>query len=140
MAAGLLRHALAAQPEPLKSLPVISAGVAARSGEPVTDHAVTSLKKVGIDISDHVSRPITQGLLDGAVAVLAMTESHRNMIQLCADPLPKHLLLFRQFGPGGPKEIEDPYGSPLKAYETSRDEMVDAIPSLVAFLKKQVGR
>jgi len=35
-------------------------------------------------------------------------------------------------------EICDPYGGPLKAYETARDEMVEAIPSLIAFLKTLV--
>ena len=49
MGAALLRHALAAEPEPLRSLPVISAGVSARAGEPMTPHSVTALRKVGID-------------------------------------------------------------------------------------------
>ena len=35
MAEGLLKHALTGQPEPLKSLRVVSAGVAARTGEAI---------------------------------------------------------------------------------------------------------
>jgi protein-tyrosine-phosphatase len=139
MAAGLLRHALAAQPEPLKSLEIISAGVSARPGDRVTEHSVTILKKVGIDISRHVSQPVTQELLDGAVAVFAMTESHRVMIQATAQPVPRHLYLFREFIPGRvDREIPDPYGGPLSAYETARDEMVEALPSVVEFLKSVV--
>ena len=38
MGEGLLRHALAAEPEPLRSLKVLSAGVAARDGEPVSEN------------------------------------------------------------------------------------------------------
>jgi protein-tyrosine-phosphatase len=138
MAAALLRHALGAQPEPLRSLPVISAGVAARRGEPVTDNSVAALKKVGLDISGHLSRPLTQELLDGARAVLCMMESHRTMIQATADPVPKHVLLFREFLATGGREIADPYGCPLSVYEASRDEMVEAIPSLVEFLRRLV--
>ena len=139
MAAGLLRHALAAQPEPLRSLEVISAGVSARGGDRVTDHSATILKKVGIDISRHTSQPITQALLDGATAIFVMTESHRVMIQATANPVPRHLYLFREFLPvQADREIPDPYGGPLSAYEAARDEMVEALPSVVDFLKSVV--
>jgi protein-tyrosine-phosphatase len=139
MAAGLLQHALAAQPEPLRSLKVASAGVAARQGEPVSENSVIALRKVGIDISRHVSQPLTQPMLDQAAAIICMTESHRAMIQLQAEPPPKHLYLFREFMPQkGDKEIPDPFGGPLKIYELCRDEMVEAIPSLVEFLRTLV--
>jgi protein-tyrosine-phosphatase len=139
MAAALLQHALAAQSEPLRSFNVISAGVAARTGEPVSENSVIALKKVGLDISVHRSQMLTQALLDEAFIVLCMTESHRAMIQAQAEPAPKHLFLFRQFMPNGAdKEIGDPYGGPLKVYETARDEMVEAIPSLVEHIKTLV--
>lgn len=139
MAEGLLKHALSAQPAPLKSLKVISAGVSTRNGEPVSEHAVTTLKKAGIDISEHRSQSLTQDMLDRAVAVFGMTESHRSIIQLKAEPAPKHLYLLREFLPSpAEREIGDPYGGSLKAYEAARDEMVEAIPSLIAFLKTLV--
>jgi protein-tyrosine-phosphatase len=140
MAAALLQHAIAVEPEPLRSLRVISAGVAARTGEPVSENSVTALKKVGLDISHHRSQPLTQKMLDDAFAVICMTESHRAMIQVQADPVPKNLFLFRQFLPGdGEKEIGDPYGGPLRLYESARDEMVESIPSLVAHLKTLIN-
>ena len=136
MAEGLLRHALAGQPAPLKNLQVISAGVATRDGEPVSENSVIALKKAGIDISRHCSQPVTQEMLNDALIVLGMTESHRSIIRHKASPVPKHLYLFREFlPPPAEKEIGDPYGGPLKVYEASRDEMVEAIPSLVAFIK-----
>jgi protein-tyrosine-phosphatase len=139
MAAGLLQHALAAQPEPLRSLKVVSAGIAAREGERVSENSVLALKKAGIDITGHKSQPVTQELLDGALLVLCMTESHRQMIQLQASPPPARLHLFREFMPQkGDKEIPDPYGGSLRVYEISRDEMVEAIPSLLAHLKSIV--
>lgn len=141
MAAGLLQHALAAQPEPLRTLRVVSAGVAARAGEPVSENSVVALKKVGIDIAGHLSRPLTQEMLNGALAILCMTESHRAMIQLQASPVPKNLFLFREFMPQqGDKEIPDPYGGPIRVYEACRDEMVEAIPSLLEHLRKLVAR
>lgn len=141
MAEGLLKHALAGQPEPLKSISVISAGVAARDGTPVSENSVIALKKAGIDISQHRSQPVTQELLDHALLVLGMTESHRASIQLRADPVPKHLYLFREFLPKSVgHEIGDPYGGPLKLYEACRDELVEAVPSLVEQIKKLVAK
>lgn len=139
MAAALLQHALVAQPEVFKSVRVTSAGVSARPGQPVSQNSVLALKKVGLDISQHRAQPLTQRMLDDAVAVLCMTESHRTMIQLQADPVPKNLFLFREFVPGSvDREIGDPYGGPLPVYEAARDEMVESIPSLVEHLKKLV--
>jgi protein-tyrosine-phosphatase len=140
MAAALLQHALAAQPEPLRSLKVISAGVSAHTGEPVSPNSVTALKKVGLDLSSHRSQALTQQMLDNALLVLCMTESHRLMIQREGNPAPRNLFLFREFMPNpGNLEIPDPYGGPLKVYEAARDEMVEAIPSIVDFLKTQVA-
>jgi protein-tyrosine-phosphatase len=137
MGEALLRHALAAQPEPLRSIRVISAGVASRTGEPASPHTVTALKKVGVDLKGHASQPVTQELLDGALLVLCMTESHRDMIELTAEPVPERVHLFREFmGLKGDLEIPDPYGMHLSAYEASRDEMVAAIPSIIAYLSK----
>jgi protein-tyrosine-phosphatase len=139
MAEGLLKHALAAQAPPLQALKVISAGVATRPGEPVSENSVIALKKAGIDISGQRSRPVTQELLDQALVVLGMTESHRAIIQYKATPVPPHLHLFRGFlPPPADPEIGDPYGGPLKVYEACRDEMVEAIPSLLDFFKTLV--
>jgi protein-tyrosine phosphatase len=140
MAAALLQHALLAQPEPVRSIKVISAGVAARNGEAVSENSVSALKKVGLDVASHRSRALTQKMLDEALMVLCMTESHRAMIMVQADRVPQQLHLFREFLPGaGDREIGDPYGGPLRVYESVRDEMVEAIPSLVDRIRTLVG-
>jgi len=141
MAQGLLAHALSAQAEPLRNLKVISAGVAAHTGEAISENSVTALKKVGIDISGLQSQGLTQDLLNKSLAVFGMTESHRAIIRQRARPAPDHLYLFREFLPApAVHEIGDPYGGPLKLYESARDEMVEAIPSLVEFLKKLTAK
>lgn len=141
MAQGLLAHALSAQPEPLRSLKVISAGVAAHTGEPISENSVVALKKVGIDIAGLQSQGLTQDLLNKSLVVFGMTESHRAIIRSRARPVPQHLYLFREFLPApAAHEIGDPYGGPLKLYESARDEMVEAIPSVVEFLKKLTAK
>jgi protein-tyrosine phosphatase len=138
MAAALLRHALSAEPEPLKSIPVISAGVSAMAGYPAAANAIQALKKVGIELNGHRSQRVTQELLNEALAVFCMTESHRVMIELDFDPIPSNLHLMRDPMGHGDSEIPDPFGRNLAGYEASRDSMVEAIPSLIAYLRTLV--
>jgi len=137
MAEALLRHALRAQPEPLKSLEVVSAGIVAHPGETVSENSVIALQKVGLDISRHRARALTRKMAGDALAIFCMTEAHRDAILANVDPPPAHLYLFREFLPAGEnREIADPFGGSIKLYEACLDEMVEAIPSLVGFLKK----
>jgi protein-tyrosine-phosphatase len=47
---------------------------------------------------------------------------------------------LRGFMPAGTEQqIADPYGGPLPLYEACRDEIVEAIPSVMAFLRKEFG-
>ena len=140
MAAALLAHALAAQPEPLRSWKVASAGVAAHAGEGVSPNSVTALKRVGLDISQHRSQPLTPELVERARAIFVMTESHRAMIELMFDSAAPKVHLLRAFMPAdADPQIGDPYGGPLSVYEACRDEMVEALPSVVDYLKTLVS-
>jgi protein-tyrosine phosphatase len=176
MAAALLHRALQAENEPLKSIKVVSAGVATKGGEKVTNHSVTALQNIGIDISTHISQPLTETLMNGALAIVCMTPSHiasvkykllvyaknnnketlnqeknnnteRHANTECKDPKDSEidhatvspaLVLFRQFAGQNSTEIPDPYGSSLEDYMFCRDSMIQAIPSLIEFIKTQI--
>ncbi|MFT3828205.1 MAG: low molecular weight protein arginine phosphatase [Opitutaceae bacterium] len=140
MGAKLLQHALAAEPEPLRSLQVVSAGIAAARGHAATDNSVAALRKVGINLVAHGSQPLTQEMIDQAVAVFCMTEGHRVSIETSFERPPKRLHLFREFlGAEHDPEIPDPYGGDFREYEACRDSMVEAVPSLVRFLRSVVA-
>jgi protein-tyrosine-phosphatase len=137
MAEALLRHALKGQPEPLKSMQVVSAGVAARGGDTISANSVAALKKVGIEMAGYRSQALEEKLVRRADLILCMTEGHRAAILAAVSPVPRHVYLFREFLPGGAdREIGDPFGGSLPLYEACRDEMVEALPSLIEFLKK----
>ncbi len=136
MAARLLAHALAAEEEPLRSLKVVSAGVAACNGDPASPNAVAAMRKVGLSLANHSSQPVTNELLTTSVLALCMTESHRALLSYHFDPLPTPVYLMREFiEPPASPEIPDPYGMDLRSYEACRDSMVEAIPSIIRFLK-----
>ncbi len=132
MAEGLFRHALAAQDDPLKSLAVSSAGVSVYDRQPANPNAVKAMSKVGIDIANHRSQPITESMLESALAFFAMTETLLAMLSSQVDPPPENAFLMRAFIEGdADTQIPDPFGMDLRHYEACRDSMVEAIPSLV---------
>lgn len=138
MAEKLLQHALAAEGAPYDQLTVESAGVAAGHGEPASGNSVSALKKVKIDLSQHKSQPVTQALLDRAFIILGMTDSHLNILAHYHKSLPERMHLFREFmGPDADEQIPDPYGQDFDAYQACLDSMIEAIPSLVAYIKQE---
>ena len=139
MAEKLLQHALAAEDEPLSRLSVESAGVAAIHDEPPSAHSISALKRINIDLTPHKSQPVTQELIDSAFMILGMTDSHLDILKHSyTQNLPKHINLFRGFmEPGNAKQIPDPFGRDFEAYRECLDTMVEAIPSLIAYLKKE---
>lgn len=138
MAEKLVKHALDAEDSPLKEINVISAGVAAGYGEPASSNSIRALKKVGLVLNHHKSQPITGDLLDRAFAVFGMTHSHLDVLQAYHPEIDTRLHLFREFiGGDADIEIPDPFGGPLPLYSECLDSMVEAVPSLIAYLKSE---
>jgi protein-tyrosine-phosphatase len=138
MAEKLLQHALAAEGPPLSELEVVSAGVAAGLGDPASGNSVAALKKVKLDLSQHRSQPVTSELLDRAFAVFGMTDSHLAVLEQYYPELPERVHLFREFmNDGEDEQIPDPYGQDFDAYSACLNSMIEAIPSLVSYLKKE---
>lgn len=137
MAEKLLEHAIDAEESLRGKIPVISAGVAAYAGESATPHSATALKKVGLSLDKHRSRPVNPELVENALLILCMTESHRYALLSQYDNIPAPVMLLRELIPDADREIPDPYGGILEHYEACRDSIVEAIPSIIRFLKKQ---
>ena len=137
MAEALVRHALAAEPEPLKSLRVTSAGVSAWPGQPITGHSAVALKKVGLNMDRHTSRDLRPEFLARAVLVICMTESHRRAIKAAFPDMAAPIILMREkMSPPANPEVPDPYGSELSTYEDTRDSIVEAVPSVVEYIRE----
>jgi len=133
----LLAHGLAAEPSPLNQLKIVSAGISAYTGDPASANSVKAMQSVGLDLQDHQSQQISQELIDEAFAIFCMTQTHRALIEVHFQYVPKHLYLFRELMPEGASiEIPDPFGRSLPEYEACRDSMVEAVPSILQFLRE----
>ncbi|MHC5211749.1 MAG: Sua5/YciO/YrdC/YwlC family protein [Planctomycetota bacterium] len=114
MAEHLLRAALSARADgPDWLLPSLqSAGTHALSGQCASDHAVTALGELGLDLSEHSSRALTPELVQSVDLVLCMGAGHARAVAMLGLPEPPPVELFDPAG----SEVEDPFGGPLEQY------------------------
>lgn len=141
MAEVLLRAALTRRGAGLGHLAVASFGLAAEEGAVASPNSVRAMSKIGLDLSAHRSRQLTQEALDRSVAVFAMTGRHVEHLRSRFGPLPDSVLVLRDVLPAGAeRDIPDPFGGGLREYEECRDSMVEAVPALIEFLRSHFAR
>lgn len=133
MAEGLLRHALKSK----NNVKIVSAGIGAMKGQPPSAHAVEALKRVGIDISQQRSRLLTPELVHEADYVFGMTHVHVETAARLFPAAAEKIRLVREFNnrlATEEKEIPDPIGRTLEAYEQCRDEIIEGIRLILNFI------
>jgi protein-tyrosine-phosphatase len=141
MAEALLRATLAKRGQGLEKLKVASFGLAAQDGQPPSANSVKAMQRIGLDVSGHRSRLLTQADVDRSVVIFGMTESHLAALHSRFDVLPDFVLLLRDVLPTDvPRDIPDPFGGGYRDYEECRDSMVEAVPAMVEFLRQNLSR
>jgi protein-tyrosine-phosphatase len=141
MAEALLRATLAKRGQGLEKLKVASFGLAAQEGQPPSANSVKAMQRIGLDVSGHRSRLLTQADVDRSVVIFGMTESHLAALHSRFDVLPDFVLLLRDVLPtDAPRDIPDPFGGGYRDYEECRDSMVEAVPAMVEFLRQNLSR
>ena len=141
MAEALLRATLAKRGQGLEKLKVASFGLAAETGQPVSANSVKAMQRIGLDVSSHLSRLLTQADVDRSIVIFGMTESHLAALHSRFDALPEFVLLLRDVLPTEvPRDIPDPFGGGYRDYEECRDSMVEAMPAMVEFLRQNLSR
>ena len=100
-----------------------SAGIFAKIGDSAADNAKAIMKKRGIDLSLHRTKPLTEELIAIADVILTMTSAHKMLIENMAKD--KVYTLWEYAGSEG--DIPDPYGGDEEEYEEVADEICDAL-------------
>ena len=105
----------------IKNLSAVSAGFMSE-GESVSQNSAAVMKDIGIDISKHKSRVITNELLS-AEKIFCMSKAHYDALVSLGLESKKVCVL----GDGVP----DPFGQDTKVYRACRDEIMNAIDRLL---------
>jgi RpiB/LacA/LacB family sugar-phosphate isomerase len=135
MAEGLFRELTRNQPE----ISVDSAGVGAMRGQPPSLFAVEALKRIGIDISNLRSQPLSDALVEKVDYIFAMTNSHIAAICSMFPQAAEKTFLVTEFDEDprrNCRDIADPIGLSQSDYIKCRDEIQRALPSLLSFINQ----
>jgi len=88
MAEALLRATLVKRGQGLEKLKVASFGLAAEGGQPPSANSVKAMQRIGLDVSGHRSRLLSQADVDRSIVIFGMTESHLAALHSRFDVLP----------------------------------------------------
>jgi protein-tyrosine-phosphatase len=90
---------------------MLSAGITAKPGLPMTAEAQEALRHLGLSVPEHVTRRLTAEMVEDAEVIYCMTGSHRqSVIEMFPSAANKTLCL----DPEG--DIDDPIGSGLEKF------------------------
>ncbi|HUJ11937.1 MAG TPA: ribose 5-phosphate isomerase B [Verrucomicrobiae bacterium] len=133
MAAGLLKHMLRGR----NDVQAVSAGLGALDGSTATGAAIEVMTELGVDISSHISQSLNSDLVRQADFIFTMTRQQQDTIQALYPAAAEKTFLVREFEDSSPAEnndISDPIGQSIEVYRRTRDQIRDALPSLIVFI------
>jgi len=91
---------------------VLSAGTAATSNLSASQNAVEAMRRYGLDLSTHNSRPLTPGLIEDADVIFVMARHHSQSI---CGILPEATPKIRLLHPSG-EDVCDPVGGSVETF------------------------
>lgn len=124
MAEGILRDI--AEKKNL-DIEVKSAGVSVYDGDCAATNSRAAMAKIGIDISDHKSSELHRDLVEESDLIFTMSMGHKEAIISSFKSSKDKVFTLLEYSYGVEKDVKDPYRKSLQVYETTRDEIYQAI-------------
>ncbi|MCI8488379.1 low molecular weight phosphatase family protein [Pumilibacter intestinalis] len=126
MAEALFRYYLGKKRK-LSKYEVMSAGLAANEGEPMTDNALNALGKLKVSVRrKHSAKMLTREMCEQADLIVCMTSSHARALAEFGNKV-------RSVGEiTGAHDVPDPYGGDLKVYLNTAEYLLYACDDVFA--------
>ncbi|MBN2145970.1 MAG: hypothetical protein JW726_01235 [Anaerolineales bacterium] len=140
MASALFRKLVAQRPDAAEWR-IESAGVWALAGSPASTGARVAMQARGLDLSGHVSRPVTHRMLRQFDLILVMEDSHKEALRgEFRDLAGRIYLLTEMVGEGD--DIRDPIGGRQVDYDDTVRELEDILTRGIVRIEQltQMGR
>ena len=140
MAEGILKQLL--EIESIEDIVVESAGTMAPSGVSPTNFAVLTMVEMGIDISSHQARPLTEELVKEVDLILVMEWAHQHFIEHFLSSARDKVFLVKTFGKErveGNIEIDDPIGGDLDFYRMCGQILKQEIERILPLILRMAG-
>ena len=122
MAQGIMQKILQEMGVNSELMQVCSAGVVAYPGEKASKEALLVMEEIGIDMSRHYARPLTESLAREADLIIAMTRGQKQIITSVFLAAENKVVVLKEFA-GEEGDIEDPAGRSQEFYYWTAQEM-----------------
>ena len=124
----------------LSHVVVDSAGTLGIEGAPAADEAIQAMAEIGVDLTAHQSKGLSEGLLRTSDLVVVMTRRHLEHLALHYPEGEDRRLLLRAFEESpvpdsDARGLRDPIGQPLELYRELVPLIVRCVDHLVLHLK-----
>lgn len=104
-----------------------------------SQNAMAVAKMRGLDLSRHISRPISAADISNADIVLTMTRGQKRSLKSTCTDNNTRIYMLKEFTKGLNEDILDPYGRDLEVYLKCFDEIktcIARIPLVIKNFKK----
>ncbi|MDI6733448.1 MAG: L-threonylcarbamoyladenylate synthase [Planctomycetota bacterium] len=110
-----------------KGYKIISGGTSAIYDSPASKSAVEVMKTMGVNISDHLSQPITLSMLEEADEVYVMTRGHQTTLKEWVPQIAERIKLLSLDG----TDIEDPMSGNKEVYQSCVNKILKGLEQII---------
>lgn len=116
-----------------EDIKVLSAGTWAIQGKKASKNAITALGEKNIDLSSHMSKPLTKEMVEEADLILTMTKNHKLQIVNALPAVKEKVHTLKEFAHGhiDDYDISDPYGGDLEVYKVCANEIEQSLKEII---------
>lgn len=122
-----------------EDMAVSSAGTAAFDGSPASEGAYLVALENGLDLSAHVSTPLSPEVVEGADLVFGMAPHHVERATAMGGAGKTFLLGEYAGRPPGSDHVEDPYGGDIEEYRSTYSQLRELLVDAVARITRDHG-
>ena len=130
-----MAEAIAKSVFPQDEYEIISRGISVFEGTPASENAQQAAENAGLDLSEHVSRQITEEDIRTSDVIFTMTNAHKQMLLSVCSRLNKPIFSLAEFV-GSTEDVSDPYGGSLEIYERSFQQIAEYVKAAAAIIEE----
>lgn len=131
MAEAILKDALIKRGEEIDKFNITSSGISTTDGLDASNHSISALREMNIDLKNHKSKLLTLDLVKKSDLILTMTKAHKDIILNSMPQFSDKVFTLKEFADDNDMDIVDPFGGNLEIYKFTAKDIQNTINKLV---------
>jgi protein-tyrosine-phosphatase len=123
----------------LEGVATTSAGTAADRGIAASPNARAVAKEMGLSLTRHRSKPLTDTRVARADLVLTMTGSQRTLVMEMWPAARERVFVLPEYSGSGRGYIDDPIGQPLETYRKLARVLQDEVKKVLLRVRRETS-